>query len=280
MKKFSERLGFIESPRFLQTEGMSDALKNSLWNFVVSMFDAKDGEWLSAASCIAQFFRKVPVDELPHYDVRCREWTKAYFFSLHWYEIYDFIEFVADSYKNIFRYGSLNREKIHAVCNKLFEQEYSGYRFVAGVLAPISNPAETSEISTAIEITSRAGLDGAHAHIQTALQLLAQRPEPDYRNSVKEAISAVESMVKQLSSSNAQGLAGALDELSKQLPLHGALRAAFVKLYGYASDESGIRHAILDEPNVGFDEAKYMVVVCSAFVNFLASKAQVVGLLK
>ena len=94
MKKFSERLGLIEAPRLLQTEGMSDALRNSLWNFVVSMFDAKEGEWLSAASWIAQFFRKVPVDELPHYDNKCREWIKAYFFSLHWYEVYDFIEFI------------------------------------------------------------------------------------------------------------------------------------------------------------------------------------------
>ena len=57
------------------------------------------------------------------------------------------------------------------------------------------------------------------------------------------------------------------------LMIHGALKAAFVKLYGYTSDADGIRHAILDEPNVDFDEAKYMVVVCSAFVNYLASKA-------
>ena len=160
MKKFSERLGLIEAPRLLQTEGMSDALRNSLWNFIVSMFDAKDGEWLSAASWIAQFFRKVPVDELPYYNIRCREWIKTYFFSLHWYETYDFIEFIADSYKNILRYGSLNREQIHTVYNNLFERELSGYRFIAGVLAPISNPAETAEIRSAIELTSLVGLDG------------------------------------------------------------------------------------------------------------------------
>jgi hypothetical protein len=53
-----------------------------------------------------------------------------------------------------------------------------------------------------------------------------------------------------------------------------------VKLYGYTSDDSGIRHAILDQPTVGFDEAKFMIVSCSAFVNYLIAKAGAVGLLK
>jgi hypothetical protein len=62
--------------------------------------------------------------------------------------------------------------------------------------------------------------------------------------------------------------------------LHGALRSAFEKLYGYTSDESGIRHAILEDPAVGFEEAKYMIVACSAFANYLAAKAEKAGLLK
>lgn len=280
MKRFSERLAFNDTPRMIQTEGMSDPLRNSLWNFVVSMFDEGEYDWHHAASYVAQFFRKVPVDDLPIYNNRCREWIKQYFFALPWYEVYDLMEFISESYPRILRYGKLNTNRIHAVCNRIFEEELSGYRFMAGVLAPISSPAETGEIASAIEITSRTGLDGAHAHIQAALHLLAKRPDPDYRNSVKESISAIESMAKQLAASDSQGLAGALDELAKDMPLHGALRSAFVKLYGYTSDESGIRHAILDEPNVGFDEAKYMVVACSAFVNFLASKAQASGLLK
>jgi hypothetical protein len=97
---------------------------------------------------------------------------------------------------------------------------------------------------------------------------------------VKESISAVESVARVLGKEDSQGLASALDELSKKTNVHGALRAGFVKLYGYTSDEDGIRHAILDEPNVGSDEAKYMIVSCSAFVNYLISKAQSADLLK
>jgi hypothetical protein len=45
------------------------------------------------------------------------------------------------------------------------------------------------------------------------------------------------------------------------------------------SDESGIRHALLHEPNIGFIEAKYMIVSCSAFVDYLIQKADQSGLL-
>ncbi len=58
------------------------------------------------------------------------------------------------------------------------------------------------------------------------------------------------------------------DELEKAGRLHPALKAAFSQLYGYTSDEEGIRHALLDESRVGFPEAKFMLVACSAFVSF------------
>jgi hypothetical protein len=58
------------------------------------------------------------------------------------------------------------------------------------------------------------------------------------------------------------------------------MRQGFLSLYGYTSDEDGIRHAILDESTVGFDEAKFMLVSCSAFVYFLIGKAEAAGLLK
>ena len=112
------------------------------------------------------------------------------------------------------------------------------------------------------------------------LALLGQKPTPDYRNSIKEAISAVESAVKCIAGSAGGGLDSALRRLDKRTAIHQALKAGFLSLYGFTSDEDGIRHAILDESNVGYDEAKFMLVACSAFVNFLTSKAEAAGALK
>lgn len=276
MKKFSERIGIEDSTPSIQTESMNAALRNSLWNFILDQYKDK---WFQAARFIARFFRKVPTDELPfdHHD--CKEWVKRYFYKLEWFNVYNFIEFLVQNNDHITNHPRYHTEKLIDFYNIIFQTELSGYRFISGVLAPISNPAETTAIAGAIEATSRTGLHGAHVHLETALKQLGKKPEPDYRNAIKEAISAVESISMQLSGNDSQGLAGALNALEEKMQIHGSLKSAFIKLYGYSSNEDGIRHAILDEPNVGFDEAKYMIVACSAFVNYLISKASSTGLL-
>lgn len=279
MSRFSQRIGAVETPSIVQLEGMSDALRNSVWNYIVALFSEGESGWWAIAEQSAQFFFKVPVDDLPPYNLKRRDWIRTRLYEMPWYEVYDYVEFVARWHDHGREGTTMRRDRIHAIFNHIFEEELSGYRFVAGELVPISSPAEVAAVESAMSATANAGLSGAHAHIATALQLLGKRPDPDYRNSIKESISAVEALAKQLGTSNSQGLADALTELGKKIPIHRGLRAGLLSLYGYTSDEGGIRHAMLDEPSLGYDEAKYMAVACSAFINFLAAKAQTAGLL-
>ena len=68
------------------------------------------------------------------------------------------------------------------------------------------------------------------------------------------------------------------ESLRKISGLHGALKAAFSQLYGYTSDKDGIRHGLLDETNIDFEEAKFMLVVCSAFINYVKIKITKMGI--
>jgi hypothetical protein len=60
--------------------------------------------------------------------------------------------------------------------------------------------------------------------------------------------------------------------LEKEIVLHSALKKAFNNLYGYTSDAKGIRHALLEEAELYPEDAKFMLISCSAFVNYLVSK--------
>ena len=157
-------MGFKEHVPTIQADGMNEALRNSLWNFLHSLYDNEEGYWISAAKWSAQFFFKVPVDDLSYRDYDNRKWLKSRFYDLAWYEVYDFIEFVVDNHERMIRYPRHTRSKLTEIFNIIFERELSGYRFISGVLAPISNPAETGEISSAIEATAREGFGGAHEH--------------------------------------------------------------------------------------------------------------------
>ena len=68
-------------------------------------------------------------------------------------------------------------------------------------------------------------------------------------------------------------LGDALKSIEKAGHLHPSLKEGFLKLYGYTSNEQGIRHAMLDEPNITAADARYFLISCSSFVNYL--KAQI-----
>lgn len=182
-----------------------------------------------------------------------------------WYEVYDFIEIhiqcTEESQKN----------RLQIKYNDLLEYEKSGYRLVNGVISPITNKTEIASIETA----TATELDSVNQHIQKALILYADLENPDYENSIKESISAVEAIcckITGMSGSNAT-LGKAIKKLKENdIHIHAAMESAFSSLYGYTSDEDGIRHGGMEFANVPAEDAKYMLVSCSAFVNYLAEK--------
>lgn len=151
--------------------------------------------------------------------------------------------------------------------NELFKEEFVGYRMIENQITPISDDIEVEEIKQGLNIQ----YDGCKSHIKKALTLLSNREKPDYKNSIKESISAVESICKIITKDSKATLGKAINQLEKNgLNIHPSLISAFSKLYGYTSDEGGIRHAEgLFESKVSFGEAKYMLVSCCAFVNYL-----------
>lgn len=164
-------------------------------------------------------------------------------------------------------------------CNFILERENAAYRFINKRVVPITNEIEINEIEEAFSITNKfTALMGANLHLNNALEKLSNRKNPDYRNSIKESISAVESLAKVITKDENASLGSALKELKKKNVFHKAFLDGLEKLYGYTSDSNGIRHALLDEPGVDFDDAKFMLVTCSAFVNYILSKINKSGM--
>jgi hypothetical protein len=196
------------------------------------------------------------------------EELRQYFFACKWHEVYDFIEFVSNNYE---RYQF--KDQFIKACNYLLQKEVSAYRFVNGLITRITEEHEVAEIEQAIEASG----GPVSKHLRRSLELLSDRNAPDYRNSIKEAISAVESLVA-ISLKAEKGTLGQLiKQLKDEIGLHPALGTAFSNLYGYSSDEGGIRHALTEAEKVDFNDAKFMLVVCSAFINFVEGKLRMKG---
>jgi hypothetical protein len=278
---FSQRKGLKPVRSIIQTNDMDSELRNALWDVLqLAIWDEnvdsgyygnleQSNLWWLFRMYWHKYFKE-PIDKLPSKTKDAIATVRRYFFSCEWHEVYDFMEFSANH---------ADKELAHnliKISNLVLERELSGYRFIGKKIVEISSEEETKSIENALDNTS--ALKGANAHLRTALDLLSDRKNPDYRNSIKEAISAVESLSQTLTGDPKATLGTALKELEKKSAMHPALKSSLSALYGYTSDSGGIRHAMLDEPNLTFTDAKFMLVACTAFVNYLVGKAAESGI--
>lgn len=277
---FSQRKGLKPVKSVMQIDSMDTDLRNGLWNALRFFYWEKmrDQSYLPNVKSIYflfellwhDFFKK-PLDTLDNYWPNTYKAIREKFFNSAWYEVYDFIEFIAN---NALDKG--NNKDFMTFCNATLERELSAYRFVDSKITQITSEQEISEIEEALKSSKL--LKPVSHHLKRALDLLTDRKSPDYRNSIKESISAVEATCNLIAKNTKATLGQALKELENKMDLHPALKKAFDSLYGYTSDAEGIRHALLDESNLDFEDAKFMLVSCSAFVNYLKAKSSKTGI--
>lgn len=277
---FSQRIGKKDIRTVIQKESMDSILRTKLWNcftknykntrnVVNSYGNTLDGSMKHLAYELWDNFFYNPIDSIPIYWSTFYKQIKIAFFNFNWYEVYDFIEFIPNTYNSLYENSQFMKE-----CNIIFEKELSAYRFVNGKITEITSEIEIDSIESAIKSTNI--FSNINVHLDTALSMIADRDNPDYRNSIKESISAVEGLCSIVCEDSKASLGKALKQIEKNniLQIHPTLKSAFEKLYGYTSDAEGIRHALLDECTLNFEDAKFMLVSCSAFINYLIEKWQ------
>lgn len=268
MHRFSERNGYVDLSGLERPEWISEHTRNRLWSIVfMHVFERFRGEALIrrdlglknyCEKVWYQFFRE-PIDTIPSFTRDARDKVKDFMLGAVWYEVFDFVEFNVEKFSE-----NKGWDNFVPSLNRALENERSAYRVVGGMVTLIRGVEETAEIKQAVE--NDGPFAASSAHLKASLTLYSRRPEPDYRNAIKEAISAVESVCAIISGSNKDTLGQTLKKIDG---LHPAMRDSFQKLYGYTSDGSGIRHAMLEEAEISNAEARFMIVACSAFVNYL-----------
>lgn len=277
--KFSQRINKTPIKNIIQIDSVDIDLKNRLWNAIVDIFRIDDNRGYNhnlLSNYIWSTFFNETKDMMPNngYYAYIRNW---FFEQSQWYEIYDFIEYLCLLHSNYYRLHSDIKYRIEIrtdICglfNKIFEQELSGYRIIDNQIVPITSDIEIESINMALASTDK--YKSVNLHIKTAIEYLSDKQNPDYRNCIKESISAVEAFCKIITNKDKATLGDALKEIEKKFSIHTALKDAFSKIYGYTSDAGGIRHSLTEkDANIKQEDAIFMLVSCSAFINYLKSK--------
>ena len=137
---------------------------------------------------------------------------------------------------------------------------------------PRTSQEEGTATQQAMETLRQGGMNGAVTHLRKAAKFINTGDPAD---SIRESIHAMESVARTIDPASSETLGPALSSLKKRgLLQHKALEKAFQQLYGYTSDEQGIRHALLnkDAADVGLEEAMFMFGACASFAGYLTRK--------
>ena len=173
-------------------------------------------------------------------------------------EVYDFIEGIIKYFQQ--KIPALT-ESFERDIDKIFSDENINYRIVNHIVTDLVDEEEINSIEETLDNS----YDTVKKHYNKAIEKLYK--DKDFENSIKESISAVEAMC--------QIINGGKEELNKALrnlkvEIHPALEQAYEKLYAYTCDANGTRHANgIGEKDATLAEARYMLVSCSAFINYL-----------
>jgi hypothetical protein len=284
--KFSERYGYEQVRTSLQIESVDDGLRNRLWNVICIMFFHDVPKYSSANSNylpnnnrvsrllenLYHSYFKERTDKIPLYYMEAVKQLRDYYTTCTWHGVYDFLEFLA----GYLRSNQTAQSNFVSSINEILKEEVAGYRFVGDQIVQITDEVEIVAIERALQVPD--SLKSVKDHLQQALSHLADRKSPDYRNSIKESISAVEALCGIITKQPNGTLGQTLKLVDMAADLHPALKEGFNKLYGYTSDADGIRHAMMEESNLDQEDAKFMLVSCSAFVNYLIVKANKAGI--
>ena len=276
---FSQAQGYEEIPGPLKLEELPQDARTRIWNlFFVHLRQSMSrddrlgwgswigGDWVDVFQAAHAKFDVLPLDDWStDFEPFCKDLRKR-IESLPFKKVFDLIQFVLR----------------HPRCPQGFVTEMKctfadsrlAYTLEVGpppTIVPAATPEEGAAVVKSLQLLRQAGLNGSAAHLRKASECIN---EGDWAGSVRESIHAVESVARKLDPEAAQTLGPALRSIERRGALHPALKKAFDTLYGYTSNEQGIRHALLDQTDtkVGQDEAVFMLGACASFASYLWRK--------
>lgn len=285
---FSERMGLEPIRNTIQVNSLDTDTRNALWN-LAGPFLWKV-QYLSNITVCRDIWTELyhqPSDERPpghSLSPNCVTDADAFYqyfrqvvIQAPWNKCLDLIEFLAaESHREKWLAQSQDvKSGCERICipstndyNAVFERHMVGYRFIGDTITPISDATEIQAIEEAMQSPE----DAVRDQFAKAIKYLSDRTCPDYAKSIDCSLSAVESQCRILLRDKEPTLGEALALMkAKGFHLHPSLVKAFQKLFGYASDAAGIRHGGLSPADEDQAVAKFMLVACTAFVNYLLS---------
>ena len=264
---FQERNGLVQPPTQLRSDELTTEIRSKLWAIVYDWLIenstwSQAGNLLSSKQAAHPFLKDwhvmglhLPADEfskrLPNHSVRLKET----FYDPNFYPLFDFLEFTLAHRE----FAAGRKAKIA----KSFEECLSAWRVKGNHIVPVGSEEEATTVAAALTEIDTQGTPGTKAHLRKAAEQLSKG---QWADSVRESVSAVEAAARAFDQKKTLGeIVGSLAK--KGVPIHPALAKSMGALYGYTSDQPGLRHSLTVFGEAAVDEHEALLIY-GASVSF------------
>ena len=272
---FSQAEGLEPLPRQLALTEISQELRAKLWAIVhLSLENAREHSSITGGSYFSKRWRDIlwrmhvmrdhrMVDEFKN---DCHSHVKALkvvFATGAYHEVFSLVQWLLQQ----------PERPIHAdVVRRVLADTRAAYRLLDDgcTIVPVASEEEGQAVQKAFADVAAAEFSGAREHLRNAANELTAGSAAD---SIRESIHAVESVARSITGKGS--LSDALKFIKQRHNIHAAMEQGLNRLYGWASDEKGVRHPLLDDPAAKVDEtdAIFMLGACSSFVSYLIARS-------
>ena len=283
---FSQRFGYDPLPESMKLGYLSEEAKTAVFNIIYNIVSA-EGNWgwdenkprpkmcrLAIASCLEKNLRSIDGDWSSLFDQ-----LQSVIDNSPFQKVFDLLQYIADYQddRGSSRARRLNTqlEQFPRDINNAFDRHGVAYLFDISnkpfQIFPRTSEAQGIAIQNSVATLKNNGLPGPAPHLRNAASHL---DKGNHAAAIADSIHAVESVARFFDPESSQTLGSAIDSLQQKGVLkHPALASAIKSLYGYTSDEEGIRHALVfeDKANVDMKEAMFMFGACASLAAYLAN---------
>ena len=266
-KYYSGRNDILKVHDSIQIENLDKRTRISIFNFV---YNHVDWEYLETYYCnerIRDFILYIlfeiiryKVTDLPHneYVFRCKQDVERIIEFGSYDQVFSLLEIISEFF---------DAREVSEKVNEIFEKENVGYKMVNGMIVNSISDADIESIEKACNLSD--SFNTCSNHMEKAFNFLYDRENPDYQNSIKESVTAIESACQLITGKDLEA-GKLLTQMSSQKLIEPALATAFSNIYGFASTIKGGRHSNSNNGRQSdLEEAKLIFFLCSAMLNYL-----------
>ena len=211
------------------------------------------------------------------------ESRRAILSALRWEKVYDFCERlhghlardVGYSWNDEYQVTTPMRDVqafIAEELQRLFLEEGLAFEFTDGLVRRRGRKHMVDVSTKAQVVLGDTRLAGARRHYAKALQFFRNPAQPDFENTVKEAVCAVEAAGKALFPAAKAATLGDLSKwlvATKDVSVPKALGQTLTGIYAYRSGGDGVGHGGAEGGPATVEVAEYVLAVCASQIIYL-----------